>query len=193
MFNMHLDPENTFFTSDTHFGHKNIIRFCKRPFETVDIMDPKLVDAWNSVVKKNSVVFHLGDFTFRQKTYLSTLLNKLNGTIVLIKGNHDDEKCLSLFPYVFDYLEICIENTNIVLSHYPFLEWNGSHRGAWNLHGHCHGTIPDPGISRRIDVGIDMNTKYVPFSYRQLQAIMKDRVGGPETLHGEYAASAKYF
>ena len=70
MFNMHLDPENTFFTSDTHFGHKNIIRFCKRPFETVDIMDPKLVDAWNSVVKKNSVVFHLGDFTFRQKTYL---------------------------------------------------------------------------------------------------------------------------
>jgi len=193
MFNMHLDPENTFFTSDTHFGHKNIIKFTKRPFETVDIMDQKLIDSWNSVVSKNSIVFHMGDFAFKSKNAVATILSKLNGTVILIKGNHDDKSILSQFPYCFDYLEVSVENVNIVMSHYPFLEWNGSHRGAWNLHGHCHGTIVDTGISRRIDVGIDMNSKYCPFSFRQIQAIMKDRVGGFEAEHTARVMTNKYF
>lgn len=191
MFPMHLDPENTFFTSDTHFGHKNIIQFCKRPFETVEIMESKLIEAWNSVVRKDSIVFHLGDFAFTSKSGANAILNKLNGTIILLQGNHD-KGYFSSFPFVYDYLEINIENTMITLGHYPILEWNQSHRGSWNLHGHCHGTLHDNLESRRLDVGVDMHSKYCPFSFRQLQGLMKSRMGGPETKHSNGIMRDKY-
>lgn len=60
--NYTFDGSRVFFTSDTHFNHTNIIRFCERPFERVDEMNEKLIDNWNSVVSPEDFVFHLGDF-----------------------------------------------------------------------------------------------------------------------------------
>lgn len=57
-----FDPEHTFFTSDTHFGHANIINLCKRPFRDVNHMNDMLVENWNSVITDDDIVFHLGDF-----------------------------------------------------------------------------------------------------------------------------------
>lgn len=57
-----FDPEHTFFTSDTHFGHANIINLCNRPFKDVNHMNNMLVENWNSVVSDDDTVFHLGDF-----------------------------------------------------------------------------------------------------------------------------------
>lgn len=57
-----FNPEHTFFTSDTHFNHANIIRFCNRPFKDVEQMNETLIANWNRVVGTNDIVFHLGDF-----------------------------------------------------------------------------------------------------------------------------------
>ena len=84
----------TFFTSDSHFGHDNIIRHCKRPckehpFQDGAQMDRALMDAWNSVVSPGDVVYHLGDFSLRPAETIQGLLKKLYGIKHLIVGNHD--------------------------------------------------------------------------------------------------------
>ena len=80
-----------FFTSDSHFCHKNIIEFCSRPFETVEEMNEKLVENWNKVVGPSDIVYHLGDFCFAGSAEWHYLLGKLNGRIHLIIGNHDEK------------------------------------------------------------------------------------------------------
>lgn len=53
------------FTSDTHFGHANVLEFCERPWGTVEEMDDALVDAINGRVAPDDVLYHLGDFSFK--------------------------------------------------------------------------------------------------------------------------------
>jgi len=76
------------FTSDTHFYHKNIIKFTNRPWNTVEEMNNALINNWNEVVKPNDTVFHLGDFAFTSNGNWKKLINELNGKIYLILGNH---------------------------------------------------------------------------------------------------------
>ena len=65
------EAKHIFFTSDTHFDHKNILRFCNRPWETVEEMNQGLIDNWNSVVGPDDIVFHLGDVSFGGNTNLT--------------------------------------------------------------------------------------------------------------------------
>lgn len=83
-----FDPNKIFFTSDTHFGHANIIKFCKRPFLNVDDMNEALVENWNKVVPEDGIVFHLGDFAFGGSNVWNEITPRLNGQIHLILGNH---------------------------------------------------------------------------------------------------------
>lgn len=78
-----------FFTSDTHFGHKNIIRYCDRPFDDVPHMNEMLIKNWNAVVSPEDEVFHLGDVALGPWVEWEGILSRLNGTIHLIIGNHD--------------------------------------------------------------------------------------------------------
>lgn len=79
-----------FFTSDVHFGHRNIIGFCKRPYKDVEAMDAAIIEQWNSQVKPEDEVYFLGDFgVIKSKALETELVNKLNGTKHLIIGNHD--------------------------------------------------------------------------------------------------------
>lgn len=80
-------------TSDTHFSHKNTLRYDGRPFFTVKSHDESLIKRWNSVVSKDDFVYHLGDVTMRWQN-LKRIIPRLNGTIILIVGNHD-----LIFPY----------------------------------------------------------------------------------------------
>jgi len=79
-----------YFTADCHFGHANIIEFTDtRKFKDVDEMNEELIRRWNSVVHKDDLVYHVGDFAFRSSNSASVWESKLNGTITHIQGNHD--------------------------------------------------------------------------------------------------------
>lgn len=115
------------FTSDTHFNHRNIIRYCNRPFYTVDQMNKILVGNWNSLVSPDDVVYFLGDFCFtyarRTREKRKDILKwkeKLNGHIILIRGNHDYSDTRHLFkPECHDELALNIGPYNCMLAHRP--------------------------------------------------------------------------
>jgi calcineurin-like phosphoesterase family protein len=144
-----------YYTSDTHFGHENIIRFCNRPFSSVDEMAEGLIDRWNSVVRPYDEVYHLGDFAFRNKESVAPIIERLNGIKFLIVGNHDHRSVMELphWEWVKPYAEIKDEGTNVVLFHYAIREWHKKHHGAYHLFGHSHGGLPPHGNS--LDVGVD--------------------------------------
>lgn len=87
--NYKYDAEHTFFTSDTHFNHANIIRFCNRPFKDVNQMNEVLIENWNRVISPGDTVFHFGDFCLGGSLEWTNVLDRLNGKIHLILGNHD--------------------------------------------------------------------------------------------------------
>jgi calcineurin-like phosphoesterase family protein len=87
--NYKFDGSKVYFTSDTHFYHSNIIGFCKRPFKNVEDMNETLIGNWNRVVSQDDIVFHLGDFCLGGSHEWTKILNRLNGKIYLILGNHD--------------------------------------------------------------------------------------------------------
>lgn len=158
-----LTPNEVYFTSDTHFGHKNILKYSERtrPYASVEEMDAALVDNWNKRVKPDDLVFHLGDFAFhRKEDVLINIFRQLNGKIVLVLGNHDElvrqhaDALLALNVHsIHSYIDAKIDGQHIAMCHYPLASWNRAHHGAWNLHGHCHGTYPPVGL--QLDVGSD--------------------------------------
>lgn len=178
---------NIWFTSDTHFYHKNIIKYCYRPFNSVEEMNQSLIDNWNNVVKENDIVFHLGDFAFDK---WKSIINQLNGKIYLIVGNHDEikypgHKIFDLFEGVYNQLYIQIDNQWIYLNHYPFLCYGGSYKNkpVWQLYGHVHSGPNCNGkddcrlkitFPYQYDVGVD-NNNYTPVSYNQIKEIINNK------------------
>ena len=163
----------TFFTSDSHFGHNNIIRHCGRPcrehpFQDGAQMDRALMDAWNSVVRPGDVVYHLGDFSLRPANVIDDLLKKLHGTKHLIVGNHDrttgmegcrQSACASEaekqgWASMREMAKISVDGQSVFLCHYPMREWPGMWQGTVHLYGHVHGNLrPLPGS---MDVSADV-------------------------------------
>jgi len=144
--------KNLFFTSDFHLFHKNVLKFDNRPFSGVNEMHIEIEKGWNKVVKQNDIVIYLGDLSFARnedKSSVQAMLNRLNGTIHFVMGNHDkldDIKKISRFQSVQDYLEVRVKHvldyneveTLFCCMHYPIYSWNKSHHGSWLVHGHCH-------------------------------------------------------
>lgn len=150
-----------FFTSDLHFGHKNILTYTRRgEVKPQDIChDEWLIDIWNKQVKENDTVYHLGDFSFHGWKRSNEIISRLFGQKVMIRGNHDGEKSWKLYKDIknvrcYDYKEISHEKVKIVLFHFPIEIWHSQHKGAWHLHGHSHGNFVKPD-GFLLDVGID--------------------------------------
>lgn len=146
-----------FFTSDTHFGHENIIKHCYRDFESVEEMNETMISKWNNVVSKRDTIFHLGDFAYGKGAKTpDAFFNRLNGNKILIAGNHDGKHTKNLkWNSVHDIHEIKIDNTRIILCHYAMKVWNQHLRGSWMLHGHSHGSLPEDN-TLSFDVGVDV-------------------------------------
>ncbi len=165
-----------FITSDTHFGHKNIIKYSNRPFASIEEMDNELIHRWNAKVPKNAVIYHLGDLAFGNALSIEELLRRLNGRIRFFPGNHDkvilnNKKLQALFEWCrpFSFHESKAPNKQkIVMCHYAFDVWNKHHHGSWMLHGHSHGSLPRGGRIR-MDVGVDCHPNYEPFSFKEIE------------------------
>lgn len=182
----------TFFLSDTHFGHENIIRTCRRPFANVAEMDEALVSRWNERVGPNNSVYHLGDFCFRNWRGADAYLSQLNGHIHLVAGNHDDETLAhhaSLFASVSHIREIHERGRRMVMCHYPMREWHGSWDGSWHLFGHVHGRLDHQPHGYSLDVGVDAHD-FRPWSMDEVE---QEFAGRHNPFAGGRVARARRF
>jgi len=162
------------FTSDLHLSHANIIKYCKRPFINTFEMDQKLIYNWNSVVNADDIVYVLGDFMvwYKAEHDPDYFLSNLNGSKILITGNHDKEKVINAKGWKEVHKTIYEAEINgqyIVMCHYAMRVWNGSHKGAWHLFGHSHGKLNEFGKS--FDIGVD-SWNYTPISFDQVKEKM---------------------
>ena len=131
---------NVYFTSDLHFGHKNIIRFDNRPFKSVEEMDETLICNWNKKVNNDDLVYILGDISWYNDEKTCEIFSRLNGRKILIKGNHDrvHGNIKNYFEEITDYKEITLDGKHITLCHYPIVFFNRHHYGAFMFYGHVH-------------------------------------------------------
>jgi calcineurin-like phosphoesterase family protein len=154
----------TWVTSDLHFGHKNIMKFCPvtraRFRDDVDYMNEAMVREWNDLIAPEDTVYILGDVAFLPAQKAAEYMMRCNGVKILVEGNHDrktlnDPTFRRCFHEVHKYLDINYNGTKVVMSHYPFLEWDQMHRGSVMLYGHLHGGTTGMEKYRMQDVGMD--------------------------------------
>ncbi len=184
----------SWFTSDTHFGHANIIRHCTRPFESVEAMDDAIIDRINRHVRPNDTLYHLGDFAFRGAAPAAYRARIKCKNIVLIVGNHDPvkpdgrvrEDFASLFTAIHHVLRIALSHRGvarqIVMCHYAMRVWDLSHHGAWHLYGHSHGSLADDPHALSTDVGVDAND-FTPLCMDDIAAKMEQKQYKPVDHH----------
>ena len=172
--------DKLFFTADTHFWHKNIMKFTDRPWDTLEEMNEGIIQRWNETVPEDGVVYILGDVFFCGVQKAQAIAERLNGELHLVLGNHDKGMKASVkgcFTSIKKYYELYVddegERQQITLSHFPFLVWCDAQHGAWNLHGHSHGTLTDLG-GKRLDVGMDVQDCR-PISYSEVKEYMSTR------------------
>lgn len=155
------------FTSDQHFGHKNVIQYESRPFQDVGEMNEKIIENWNSVVQPNDEVHVLGDMAFHKACMLKDIVPRLKGKIHLILGNHDSIKSeeRNFFESIKMYDLFRYNKQKFVLFHYPIHSWDGMLRGSIHLHGHVHkGGIENMEHEyKRLNVGVGFHD-YKPIS-----------------------------
>lgn len=179
--------KNILFSGDPHFFHENIIRHCGRPWKTTEEHNEALITNWNKTVNKGDTVYLLGDFAMiptqqdnlpRMKHYRK-LRMRLNGRIILIRGNHDQmsnvvyDEC---FSEVYDLREISIDSEKLTLCHYPMRSWNASVNGRGHLFAHVHSRLEhvDTGVS--CDVGVDVpEWNYAPVSWDILKVKLQKK------------------
>ena len=154
----------TWITSDLHFGHKNIMKFCPqtraRFRDDVAYMNNAMVEEWNAKVAPEDIVYVLGDVAFMSGSDAGRMMHRLNGDKILVEGNHDrktlmDETFRSSFKEIHKYLDITYDGHKCVMFHYPIAEWDQMHRGALHFHGHLHGGVSGMEKFRCRDMGMD--------------------------------------
>ena len=186
--NFKFNAEHTFFTSDTHFNHANIIKFCNRPFKDVEQMNEVMITNWNNAINKDDTVFHLGDFCLGGAAEWTKILDRLNGKIYLIMGNHDlkniGQGFISRFEHVAMQMHIEVGKQRIYLCHYSFLCFEGSYKDVWQLFGHVHTRRNNTGndaerlqflYPTQYDVGVD-NNGFAPVSFGLVKRMIDKQV-----------------
>ena len=162
-------------TSDNHFNHKNIIKYCNRPFYSVEEMNRIMINKWNSKVAKTDIVIYLGDFAMRSSN-IKYFKERLNGTIILVAGNHDlqlERMEEQGFVIVRDNLII----DNFILSHRPLLK-EDIPEGFINVHGHIHDKNSYVGINVSVE-----KTNYEPIELLNLKKKLKQKNRIEERYH----------
>ena len=163
----------TFFFSDPHFGHYNIIEYAGRPFRTTDEMDAAMIENWNRVVGAGDRVFLLGDVSFYPLEKTREILHRLNGKITLILGNHDRRSLMrqtGRFAMISPY-PILFENF-FLLSHEPIFV--NEQCPFCNVHGHTH---MNKFANTLLHVNVSAEcTDYTPISFEAVREMVKERM-----------------
>jgi len=199
------DGSKIFFTSDLHFNHENILKFCKRPFKDVQEMNEALIENYNNKVPEDGIVFNLGDFAWGGFKPYKDVLERLNGKTIFIRGNHDrkngpqtEEQYNRLFEFSSHQMLIEIEGRKVYLNHFPFLCYSGTFRDknalVYQLHGHVHlSNVRHRNTGRdcercfnmlfptQYDVGVDFND-FTPISWHELDARIKEQIERNDNL-----------
>lgn len=186
------------FSSDHHFYHTNVIKYCNRPFSTVEEMNEEMVRRWNTLVSPGDLVYYLGDFSLSRRA-AELFVPRLNGNIFLIAGNHDhchpahakkpekQKKMISEYlrygfqSVVTDYYTLAVDqDLNLLLCHMPYsgdsgdkeryAKYRPKDQGMWLLHGHVHNAWKVKG--RQINVGADV-WSFAPVSLDEILAIVR--------------------
>ena len=156
------DRVKVWLTSDQHFGHKNIIEYCSRPFDSVFHMDSALTDAWVSKVSDDDVVVHVGDVTLAKDIIkyprLLSRLESLPGKKVLVKGNHDRARALVFYAEQLEWRVVDqILTSDVLIVHKPPQQLPPN--VSLVVHGHSHGKLKRDSF---IDVGVDAQPGFAP-------------------------------
>jgi calcineurin-like phosphoesterase family protein len=168
----------TWYTADLHLGHQNIIRYCDRPYRSVDQMNADLVARWNATVAPEDTVWVLGDVAMGQIAATLPLARRLHGTKHLVAGNHDRcwaghgaraKDSVQMYRHAgFETIrsahEIDLDGRRVLLHHFPYegdshdddryVQWRPDDEGDWLFHGHVHTKWRQNG--RMINVGVDV-------------------------------------
>ena len=178
----------TWVTSDLHLGHTNIQKFCpstRSRFSNVDEMNETMVREWNELVSVEDKVFILGDVAFLPARRAVELLKEMNGTKILIEGNHDrklvkDPAFRKCFSEIHQYLRYNYQGQLVIMFHFPIFDHDQAARGSIMLHGHRHGN-PTNLAGRIMDVGFDATGKIVTL----LDDIVRDMQSVTSMYHHE--------
>ena len=157
--------------SDLHLRHENIIKYCNRPFETIEQMDKTILDNWKKTIKNNDRLFNLGDVIFGDKETAKRIIENLPGRKILIMGNHDRKHSINWFKDIgFEevYPYPIIFNEWFILSHeYVFLNENMPYI---NLHGHIH----DKNLNQKCYINVSVEqTNYKPIRLDEIMKVNK--------------------
>jgi calcineurin-like phosphoesterase family protein len=196
---------NSYFWADTHFYHYRMAKFrgyydCDEEYsEIVDEatlkmireatlkMNEVMISEWNSTVKPKDTIYFLGDLVIGNKQQTQEILNRLNGNICIIRGNHDHYiyKCSGV-GWFKDVYMLKSKSTHrlslggnilIWLSHYAHRKWDRSHYGTLHLYGHSHGKLYDDPCSLSMDVGYDSRKIKSPYSLDEILYLLNKKSG----------------
>ena len=168
-----------YLTSDLHFNHVNILKYepVNRPFETLEEMNETLIKNWNDKVKPEDTVYVLGDFAMGTVEASRVCIERLNGKIVLIRGNHDSPKRIAMYKElgieVHDIYYLPYKGRYFILCHFPIASEEfikmviQDNSEVVNLYGHVHGNAPKGYVNGTYHVGVDTNN-LAPISIQEV-------------------------
>jgi calcineurin-like phosphoesterase family protein len=203
MKNLTLDPARRIgFTSDTHYGHGNIIQYCLRPWltegelaeikantrtrvsaDTIRRHDDALVSRINATLGADDILINAGDVAWGDRANLQEFRDRVNvREVYCVVGNHDSEEDLKAVygdDRVNERIALTIGGQFVVVDHYPGHAWHQSHNASWQLFGHVHGALnaarrTNPAYSLSIDIGVDSHN-FTPWLWPELVSLFAER------------------
>lgn len=190
------ENQKVFYTSDTHYSHKNICRGVSewgdleastRDFKTIEQMNNTLVSCINKTVGRKDILFHGGDWSFGGVKMIGEFRRRINcENVHLIYGNHDEHidedetgELQGLFSSVQHYKEVVVDKDMMCLFHFKQTIWNKMHRDTYHLYGHSHAGAEHVVNGKSMDIGVDnafrLLGEYRPFSHEEILYFLKGR------------------
>lgn len=173
----------TYFLSDTHFDHENIIKYCDRPFKSKEDMNETLINNWNKAIGKYDIVYHLGDWGMtRHVNQIDHWSRLLNGRVIAILGQHDKQIPSTIEWHKTKVVEYKLNFFYLVHMPYQVDRWKG-----WIIHGHTHNTQMEQypfinGIRKTINVSVEL-TDYKPVCLDFLMDLGLNTIKYMRTIH----------